>query len=370
MVEMSAGTFVVDEQPDYYEIHTSDRTLFKRCRRKWWFRSPLCQHLVPKDQPQNINLWFGTGFHFALEDYHGYNYFGDPVKALEAYYLAFRPEELPEDADDIVALGMDMFEYYKKWLERRDYYKTVWLNGEPLVEVPFELEVAEVSAIRDKPVVYRGTIDRIVEDPEGNWWVEDFKTAARIDTNKLANDPQISTYVWAAEQVFEREIMGMLFTQFAKDTPKPPKELKNGELSVNKQQKTTHRIYRDALLERYPDGNFPGKYVEFLNELAEKETPEGDRFIRRDEVHRNTDAKISTYNHIVKEATEMTNPDLMIYPNPTRDCSWDCAEYRSVCLAMDEGGDWEYMLSEFFETKQEEGDEWQNRITWPEEANK
>ena len=354
---------------EFYEIHTSDRTLFKRCRRKWDLRSPLRRHLVPKDKPENIHLWFGTGFHFALEDYHGYNRFGDPVKALEAYYMTFNPDELPEEAEETMALGMDMLEYYKKWLQQRDTYKTVWVGGEPLVEVKFELELTELSEIRDKPVIYRGTIDRVVEDPFGNWWVQDYKTAKNIDTNKLANDPQISTYVWAAEQYFECEFEGMIFSQFAKNTPNPPQVLKNGELSVNKQQKTTHRIYRDELLKRYPDGKFPSKYVEFLGYLAEQETPEGDRFIRSDEVERNIHAKEMTYKHILEEAAEMTDPGLPLYPNPTRDCSWDC-DFRSVCIAMDEGSDWEYMLEEFYEPKKEEGDEWRNRIKWPESLNK
>lgn len=350
---------------DFIDIHTHDRIRYKRCRRKWDLSSPVRRHLEPKQDTPNINLWFGTGFHFALEDYHGFNRFGDPAEALLAFYKAFRPNELPEGSEDIITLGMDMFDHYKRWLEYRDSYRTVWIEGVPQVEVRFALELTDLSEIAGKPVVFRGTIDRVVEDANGNWWVQDFKTAAHVDLNKLANDPQIGNYVWAAEQYYQREIMGMVYTQFAKKVPKQPTVLKSGELSLNKQQKTTHYLYRKELLDRYPDGNFPPRYVEFLNHLASLETPEGDEYIRQDEVQRNIHAKVSTYNHMWKEVREMIDPDLAIYPNPTRDCSWDCTEFRPVCIAMDEGDDYEYLIQEFYRRKEEDDETWRDRIQYP-----
>lgn len=349
----------------FFPIHTSDRILFKRCRRKWDLRSSIRRHLEPIDQTPNINLWFGTGFHFALEDYHGYNRFGDPVKALEAYFMAFSIDQLPEGAEETIAMGMDMFEYYKKWSENRERYETVWLDGKPMVEVKFELELADLSEIAEVPVIYRGTLDRVAKDPYGDWWIEDYKTAANIDINKLATDPQVTSYCWAGEQYFEREIAGMLYTQFAKKSPQPPKILQNGFPSLNKQQKTTHRLYRDGLLQIFPDGDFPSDYTEFLNYLAEKETPEGDAYIRRDPVYRNLHAKENAYKHIWQEVFEMITPDLFIYPNPTRDCIWDCAEFRPICLAMDEGDDWGRIIEDFYREQREEDETWKQRIKWP-----
>lgn len=349
---------------EFYEITTSNRNFFKRCRRKWYFQSPMGRHLVPKDERPNIHLWFGTGFHFALEDYHGYNLFGDPVLALEAYFHAFRESERPEEAEDIIALGMGMFEHYKRWLSRRDLYQTVWLDGKPLLETRFALELTEVKA--DKPVIYRGTIDRIVENEYKEWFTQDYKTAASIDWNKMANDPQISTYVWAAEQYYQREVVGMVYSQFAKKTPQPPAPLKTGGISANKQQKTTHSLYREALLELYPDGDFPDKNVECLNHFASLETVEGDEYIRSDVVTRNQYAKEATYRSIVAEAQEMVNPDTVMYPNPTRDCAWDC-DFRSVCLMMDEGDDWEEYIEQNYKRKEEHhsDESWRKRIKWP-----
>src|SRR3954468_7715100 len=67
-------------------IRTSDRIGFKRCRRRWGWNSHLRGNLGPKEA-QNP-LWFGTGMHFALEDYHGFNVYGSPTEAFKAYCSA------------------------------------------------------------------------------------------------------------------------------------------------------------------------------------------------------------------------------------------------------------------------------------------
>src|SRR5690554_6285659 len=98
-------------------IHTYDRIAFKRCRRKWYFSSPLRRNVAPKDG-FNENLWFGTGFHFALEDYHGYNIFGDPILAFHAYVDIFEKEiDLSEKALELIDIFPEMMNHYTaEWL--------------------------------------------------------------------------------------------------------------------------------------------------------------------------------------------------------------------------------------------------------------
>lgn len=358
-------------------IHTSDRSTFKRCRRKWYFSSPLQRNLTPVDADKSIHLWFGSGFHFALEDYHGHNKFGNPAKALEAYYNAFPEASLPIGADEMVAMGMGMLDYYLDWMKApgRLQTKTLWLDGEPMVEKSFELEIADLSDYARKNMIaqqitYHGTIDRIVVDQEGRWWLEDYKTAAAIDTKKLLTDSQISTYLWAAEQYLDHEIAGMIFTQFLKDVPKGPRAIAAG-FSKDKRQKTPHAYYRQALIQEY--GAVPAEYLDILDELASRETAEGNKFIRMDRVERNDTAKESTYEHIINEGLDMLdqldqtrNP--RVYPNFTRDCAWDCS-FRQYCLAMDEGHDFEDMLEDNFELRNEsakgEKEPWREKIVWP-----
>src|SRR5690625_7371113 len=91
-------------------IRTSDRIQFKRCRRRWAFSSNLRGNLTYSGESP-APLWIGTGFHFALEDFHGYNRFGDHFKAFKAFAAASETADRksrtttgPTDIDELLAL--------------------------------------------------------------------------------------------------------------------------------------------------------------------------------------------------------------------------------------------------------------------------
>jgi len=420
-----------------FTIRTSDRRLFRRCLRKWGFLSSLRMNLEYAGSEQNIHFWFGSGIHFALEDYHGYNRFGDPRRAFKAYFEVFDDDELPNGAYEYYDLGISMLTYYLDWYPRHNkdlQLETVWLDdnmqqvppntpgAHPAVEQQFFLDLGlkvivdsktgkilaeytpetEANIYKTKvmfalnedeeyeyyyktpntetyvpvqivPIRYHGTFDRIVQDKYGRWWIIDYKTAKNADTNKLVLDDQVSAYLWAASQWFNHPIYGFIYLQMTKDTVKPPRRLKNGTLSVDKKQRTTYALLRKEIIKDYGSvQNAPNKLIEFLNYLAEQETPEGDRFIRWDFIKRSENQIISTYNHIIAESKMMINPDLYLFPNPTRDCIWDCP-LRDICIAIEEGRheETEFMLkSSFVERPHKEDNEepeWRTRIKWPTE---
>jgi len=350
---------------DIIEIHTHDRINFKRCRWKWDFESGLRKHLVLKDS-SNKNLWFGTGIHFAMEDYHGYRRFSSPMHAFQAYYDAFEtyyPEYMPVEHEDLLELGLQMLDYYPLWLRQRNEFETLWIDGKPQVEVEFSIEIPELSKYAGKTVVYQGAFDRVVVDPHGRLWLMDYKTASRFDTDKLELDPQVSAYCWAAEQYYEREVEGMIYLQLKKSTPQYPKVLAKGGLSVDKRQYTTYNLFRIALTDLgYDLESLPPKYDEYLQYLLEQETLDGDRFIRWDRVRRNAYFKESEYNLIVTEGYDMLDPNVRLYPNPTPQCAGSC-DFRCVCLAMRDGSDYQWMLEEMYERK-EETVNWRDKIVW------
>lgn len=386
-------------------------------------------NLQRKGTETNINFWFGSAIHFAMEDYFGENRFGDPVRALQAYYAAFPAYERPNGADEHYFLGIGMLEYFQEWYKKhnQDYmFETVWLKdglevdpgtegAKPLVEESFMLDLGitvwvdvdteEILKIKDEdvkvgesgkpyvdidvegelwpkrhyvkqvPICYHGTMDRIVKDKYGRWWIMDWKTAKSADTNKLDTDDQISAYMWAAEQWFGKPIHGFVYVQLTKDMPKAPKRLANGSLSTDKKQKTTYGLYRKELLAEFGEiRKAPKKMVDFLNHLASEETPEGDRFIRWDLVTRTKQQKVSTYYHILAEAKMMIDPELYLFPNPTRDCIWDCP-FRDACLMMDQGeadkvNAW--LFADFEPRPREEDgniDPWRKNIPWPDSDN-
>lgn len=360
-------------------IRTTDRAIFKRCRRKWFWQSHIKARRVPK-APQQA-LWFGIGFHYALDDFHGANYYGHPATALVAYVdachrLALQPgienpEHIyPPDAEEYKALGVAMLNHYADvWLPGKDLLETFVYNGQMQTEVDFEIPLP-TKAPDGRPVVYRGRLDRVVVDPDGRLWILEYKTAKAFRIYHFDTDDQISSYCWAASVLYpEYEVAGVVYQQFKKTVPSPPRELANGTLSCNKQQSTTAALYRKALLNKYGDILLaPNKNVEFLNWLLMQEDSESDRFIRRDKVYRNAHQIAAQGEKILIEVLDMVNPELSLYPNPTKDCEWDCP-MQMACIAMDDGGDADAMIDELTTVmKGELGEPWKKFLLPPQEV--
>ena len=413
-----------------FSIRTSDRRVFRRCLRKWDFQSSLRQNLTRAETEQNINFWFGSAIHFCMEDYHGYNRFGDPRRTFYAYYNAFKEDERPLGAEAHYDLGISMLTYYLTWMRRHNAqtgFETVWFEpgtynpvepgtagAVPACEIEFFIPLNAwavvdlerdriISSVMQNPetgeligaapagmgfvdepqdftwdgrkvrvvrIFYHGTIDRIVKDRFGRYWLWDYKTAKSADTAKLATDDQVSAYLWAARQIFPFDVYGFVYLQMTKSRAAEPKRLKNGELSCDKRQATTYGLYREALINDYGDVNSaPSKMIETLNHLAAQEEPEGDKFIRWDFVKRNSAQLDATERAIYGELSIMLNPMLYCFPSPTRDCSWDCP-FRDACIMMDSDdndGLETFMLDFKQRPHSEDGnrDEWRDNIKWP-----
>ena len=353
------------------QIHTSDRTLFKQCRRKWDYQSPLRMNLQQKDM-FNSYFWLGTGFHFALEDYHGYNKFGDPTLAFQAYYDCFEPEQLTMDCEAVATMVPGMFSHYiNDWLPKRKPFKTLWVDGKPQVEVEVIFELKALSREFNKPIYYSMKFDRVVEDELGRLWIMDYKTAARFDTDKLETDVQISAYSWGGEVYYQRPIEGMVYLQFKKALIKEPKILKRpaGALSIDKNQNTNYTKYLQALEFKYGClTNTPPENLETLEHFRLQESELGDEFIRYDLVRRNKSSKHKQYEYILMEGRDMLNKDLPIYPSPTRECFKFC-DFRPACLAVEDGLDAQFILDNNYEQRKGEDKEWRNQIKWPQPQN-
>ena len=403
----------------HFTIRTSDRRTFRRCLRKWDFQSSLRGNWQHIGTEQNINFWFGSAIHFSMEDYHGENKFGDPRKAFWAYYQAFPTDELPIGAEVHYELGMAMLSYYLTWYKRHNDvagFETALVDPEThqlynphqvkktdkmeyAVEQSFILPLNTYVAVDANgnirkaffnvqdpscisftyngvecnivPICYHGTMDRIVCDKYGRYWVLDYKTAKGADTNKLDTDDQISAYLWAFEKWFGIIPYGFIYLQLTKEAVQEPKRLKNGELSVDKKQKTTYSLLKQEIINDYGTVNAAqDKLNQILNHMATIEFPEGDGFIRWDFVKRTPEQIRSTEEHIMGELHHMLWEDLYCYQAPTRDCIWDCP-CRDLCLALDRKD--ETAVNEFMQNfeqrpRNEDGnlDPWRENIPWPE----
>ena len=353
-------------------IRTTDRSVFRTCRRRWDLSSHLRQNLAPKAQAKP--LWLGSGVHYALEDFYGYKYYGSARKAFEAYIYAwfkFNKESLPEDWELVAAQGIQMLEYFEIWLEDRDVMPTYYLDGKPQVEVNIKIEIPKdmlpnASKIEADKVFYSLTLDRVSYDKQlDGLWVVEYKTAAQIQTTHFINDPQTTAYIWAAEQVFPLPILGVCYQQHKKQSPKPGKILKNGSVSSAQNQATSRKMYKKTLEQVY--GNVqkaPAACVALLNELAGNENQHYDNFLRRDFIYRNEHVSKAEVGKILMETSEMLDPNLNIYPNPSRMCSMMCS-FVSVCTSMDDGSDYKEELETLFESRYTSYDEWRKFLPDP-----
>lgn len=353
-------------------IRTSDRMMYRRCRRRWGWNSHLRQNMGPKEHASP--LWFGSGFHFALEDYHGAKRFSSAVAAFEAYTAATKKRGnmiLPADLDELVELGRGMLEYYEsQWLVARDPLTTYVHNGVPQVEVNFRVDIPfDATHYGYDRVVYSGTLDRVAIDEDGQIWIVEYKTAKQMQTMHFANDSQVSSYCWAGNLLYGQPIAGVIYQQHRKDVPKEPRYLANGRISTDKRQLITHRSLRQHLINVYGTVlNAPKDQVDFLNWLVNQESLEADKFIRRDKVYRNFHQAEAEGVKILMEVEEMLNPELALYPNPDRTCAFMCP-FNGACVSIDDGSDWEHELGILMQPREPQYDSWRKFVVWPDAPN-
>ena len=346
-------------------IRTSDRSSFKRCRRRWAWTSGLKENLTTKANPSYF--WIGTGGHFAMEDFHGINYYGHPVEAFRAYLAACKMTQhkygmgLPDDWEEQTAMAEGILENYLIWGQNRDLYETAWIDDTPAVEITAHIPIPVEPPPGFDRVVYQFTLDRLVII-EGEYWILDWKFYKQFSQGDLEYDQQLSAYIWAAQATFEFPIAGGILHEFKKKLPAPPKILATGRLSTSSTQSTTHGLYREALLEIYGDiAKAPVANMKCLNELAARESEDRDDFIRRSKTRRTELQLRATGTQILMEAEDMCNPDLPLYPNPTRDCSWDCG-LREICLMVDRDDDWQEQLNDSTVQRTEEAGTWRRHL--------
>lgn len=364
--------FSVEETPKekIAVIRTSDRITFRRCRRKWAWSSHLRGNLGNKEGQSP--LWMGSGFHFALEDFHGLNQFGSASDAFRAYVQATRrnakhARALPATWMEDSELACGMLDYYSQhWLRNRDPLKTFVWNGIPQTEVNFRVDIPfNAKKWGYDRVVYSGTIDRVIIDENGQLWIVEYKTAKAIQTLHLANDSQVSSYCWAGNLLYGQPITGVIYQQHRKDIPHEPKILATGRLSTDKRQLITHAAFRNQIVNIYGAvAVAPKDYVDLLNYLAEQETPRKDKFVQRDYIQRNVQQAEAEGVKIMMEIEEMLNPDLPLYPNPDRTCQFMCS-FNGPCVSMDDGSDYAYELEIMMQAREAVYDTWRDKLTYP-----
>jgi len=348
-------------------IRTSDRISFKRCRRKWSLSSHLRHNRTHTESASY--LWLGSGCHYALEDYHGYNFYKHPAEAFRAYVAAWKKHaqqtrfQLPPDVDELTALGESLMDYYTIWLQNRDPLQTLWVDGVPQVEVKVLIELPFESPHYDK-VLYQAELDRVVVIDD-ELWVVDYKVYNRDWTPDPDYDPQMSAYIWLEQVLYDRPVRGAILQKHFKRTPELPRIIAGGKISADKNQNTTAALYKEALEDLYGSvDRAPLANRNCYEHLLTLEGEDRDSFIQRVRTERNQNQIEAIGEQIMMELEDMLNPDLPLYKNDTKDCSWDCS-FNDICIMMDSGDDWETTLLETTVNREEEDMSWRKHLPNP-----
>jgi hypothetical protein len=259
--------------------------------------------------------------------------------------------ELEQDFKERTELGVAMLKHYASWAPRADKFTPIAVEYD--FEVPIQDPVGRqlYCKCHDWPVLYQGRIDGVVRDEFRYNWILEHKTAAQLgSTNHLALDEQCGSYAWALS-ILGYPVKGVIYNEALKDYPTPPERLASSRegrnFSVNKRQRTTYDIYLNTLVQAGEDIRL---YAEMLAYLKENENP----FFRRTQVHRNAQELRDIGYRIYLEAQDILDPELRIYPNPTRINCQGCA-FREPCIMMNEGGDYEFLLNELYYQRPESG---------------
>lgn len=385
-----------------HEVHTSERKSFRGCRRRWdWiFR----QNYYPKMTPKPLD--FGTCFHSGLEAYYDPKTWDLPESARAQLAIrAFKDKsdeqmkkaiaanvmmdsEVEEDFKERVELGVGMLQHFFNYVAPRwdhgwrpkavevsfmvpikhphtgaeiiwckcDTCWNKWINSEEYAKDALPEDHLHYDFLRAAweglPVVYAGRIDLLAQDERDQFWVVDWKTAARLldDPFTLYLDDQVGSYPWALWKL-GIPVAGFVYHEQKKGFIGKPTRLKVTRLgcsfSTSKSQDTDLDTFVATVAEEDTAAYQAGKYDDYIDWLKES----GPKFYNRFLIYKSKEEMEETERNIGLEVLEMINPELAIYPNPGRFSCTTCA-FKEPCQEKNSQGDYQYFLDTTMEVRE------------------
>ena len=302
---------------DNMRIRQSEFTQYQRCPRKHHFA--YTHNVVPiveatqRREPASGQRDAGSAFHAGAEALHLGHTLNAACEAATKYVdetrairLVGEPPPLTKADDkgwwEVVRLAHAMVAGYSYWLEDTGFDA----GSETLeVELPWGAENPNTGG-----AVAYGMIDLLGRDAiRGGLVTDDVKSVSNFSQTPMPTDFQLRTYCWGVWKTYGEVPVGaghrMAKRVLRTGTAKPPffmyAPIHIDQMILEKhEQVLTHRAL--AILEARSYG-------------LDAEHP-------------------------------------ALYPNPTKDCSWDC-DFKSLCPMVDEGDDWQDVMALNFIEKSE-----------------
>jgi hypothetical protein len=278
--------------------------------------------------------------------------------------IPYLEDEVQADYDERLALGQGMLAYYAQQVVGTDFgfrpvkvelsFEVPVVDPETGIQLRCQLPNCRQHSPEDNGVVFAGRVDMLGEDDHGDYWIFDWKTAARLsvdDDEFLQLDDQVGSYPWALGKVLGLPIRGFVYHEQKKGFPGPPKKNKQRRLgclfSVSKNQDVDYPTYLAHVREHDKLGFNGGYYDDFLDWLQ----AEGPQFYHRYQIHKNQNELIEIGKVIYTESKDIVDPGLPIYPNPGRFSCKFCA-FRQPCLGVNMGEDYQYTLKTLYDQRE------------------
>ncbi len=250
-----------------------------------------------------IALEFGTGIHFALEQYYGKKH-QNPVKAF-AEWADKRIHELADFPDDAMRLaeskdlGVGMLEGYLEEYPK-DGFEV--LATEKFLKSPLPSPTDKDPEI---DCLLSARLDGLVRDNQtGLLFSLEHKTFSQFSPGFMDRDHQMTAQVWLGRSLaqnlkIEGEVAGVIYNGLRKQLPGP---------RVKNRLFERHKIYRNE---------------------------------------RQIDVFLHRAYH---QAVEFSAKGLAIYPQPNMIRCAQC-DYEDVCRAYMLGEDWKFLLQELYDKR-------------------
>lgn len=320
---------IVKTRDEYRGTQVSD---FLRCPKRYDYA--WVQGLEAKQR--NEKLTIGSAIHKFLELWYADHRALDAMDAMREYIIADSTALDETQVQDMLMLCTGIATNYVQHYGIEPNWTVI------ATEKSFSEYLGDC-------ISYTGTIDMLVQDEDGKYWIVDHKTTTNLDIYDKNSDMdrQISRYWWAIERNLDIDIEGFIYNIILKELPVEPKILKSGQLSKDKSQKTTAKLYRAAI--EYHGLN-EEDYADFLQYLEEQPK----EFFRRIKVERCIsemraaidEMKLVIYDIQAKEYSGRW------YRNITKDCHWDCP-FKTLCVAEMDGSNANHIRKELFTVKEE-----------------
>ncbi|MGH2687638.1 MAG: hypothetical protein ACRDKW_02355, partial [Actinomycetota bacterium] len=239
------------------------------------------------------------------------------------------PEQAWQDARD---LGTRVLRRYFRWAPSADRFSPIRVHTDFAVTIPDpDQPEADLVSAGNQRLVYTGTIDMLVADPNDAYWLVSHRIFAGdwSELDLLVLDDVYASYCWAWESFFlGMRIAGVQYNEIRLDLPDDQPGEETGQTGPPDDEPAP------AL---HMGGVAPMRRM-YLHAAAvpTEIRQQQDGPFRRTSIPRSPRELTMLRRQMAGEVLEMSDPAVRIYPTPSPANCAGCA-FRAPCLVVTEG---------------------------------